>query len=1496
MHTTKQFLRLFWTVVFFAALACGSSALDPGPLLSPKEALSKMTFPEGFTVDLLASEPQLVQPIAFCWDERGRLWIVEGNTYPRRAGEPPVPRSDDEPNLDILTASESASLFGGQDRIVIFSDEDGDGTYETQKVFLENLNLVSGIEVGFGGVYIGAAPYFLHVPIDASGDKPAGPPRVLADGFGWQDTHETLNSFTWGPDGWLYGCHGVFTQSKVRVCTGPAGARPTFPMNCAYWRWHPVRQAFEIFAQGTSNPWGLDFNLKGQFFSEACVIPHFWHVIPGAYYLRQANPLGHFNPYVYNNIETIADHSHFVGGKVSYGQQANRGESDDTGGGHAHCGLCVYDGTNFPAPYRGQPLIGNIHGKRINQERLIPEGSGYKASHAPDFLKSNDFNFTAVTIKQAPDGSVVFSDWYDKQKCHNGTPEIWDRSNGRLYRVKYAANWTPWKYSPGIWDSASTLELQLQENGWLSRMARRKVAEAAADKPLDKKLINRAEELLRSAKSAEVRLRLMWWLNAAQSLGNTSVWRERLQDPDPDVRHWAVRLIVEEGRTVPALVKEFNRLAKEDTSPVVRLALASALQRLLATDRWDIASNLFQHTEDKQDHNLPQMLWYGIEPIVPEDPAKALQLAMESKLELPASLIARRLSEMRSDLSNALLLNAISRSASGAEAARFLKPLADALQGRFGVAVPKEWAVAYSRTGELAKELKDANAQQSLLDARTAVGVSMNDGKAWQELRAVAEDAKSSLERRQKAVQTLAAGSDTELAGILLRLLEEGPLRIEALRAGASLALEGNTDNKTLPPFFAAVLDKYATFNAPEKAAAVQSFSGRVQTAQLLMDSVESKRIPHNDLSMFVARQMAGLKDEQLSRRIEKLWGKVDVSTTGEQAEAAAKEHARLRAILTDRYVKTADRSKGRQLFQNICGQCHQLFGEGGKIGPELTGSNRANVDYILENITNPSAVIGKDYELHIFTLKDGRVISGMVRAEDDQLFTVQSPGGEERVRKVDIRSEEKPGISMMPQGLFSALSKEEMRDLVGYLASPQQISLTGEAQNPPAYRVENALEAESFKILDAPGVASVQAMGGFKDGIWSGNAQMFWRRGKPGDVLKLEVPVKTAGKFRTRAVFCRAPDYGTIRVRFAGREMAVGEIDLFGSKVTNTEPVPLGIVEFGTPGTAVLELELTGKNPAASNYLIGLDYLFLEPVDATTSFSVQPPAAAPKPVPAQTEKPKRRSIVMVAGKPSHGPGAHEHNAGVLLLAKCLREGVDNQVELKLHLSGGWPAPEELQRADTLVVYADGFNGHPILQENHLEQVRAMMKRGAGLVCIHWATEVPKENGGAEFLEWLGGYCEPDWSVNPHWQADFSKLPEHPISRGVRPFSTTDEWYFHMRFLEGMRGVTPMLSAVPPDSTMSRPDGLRSGNPTVRKAVANKEPQSVAWAVERADSGRGFGFTGGHFHSGWGNDDQRKLMLNAILWTAKGEVPEGGVVSHVTPQELTINLDLKGNR
>lgn len=266
--------------------------------------------------------------------------------------------------------------------------------------------------------------------------------------------------------------------------------------------------------------------------------------------------------------------------------------------------------------------------------------------------------------------------------------------------------------------------------------------------------------------------------------------------------------------------------------------------------------------------------------------------------------------------------------------------------------------------------------------------------------------------------------------------------------------------------------------------------------------------------------------------------------------------------------------------------------------------------------------------------------------------------------------------------------------------------------------------------------------------------------------------------------------------------------------------------------------------------------------------------------------------IVFLAGQPSHGPGEHEHRAGCLLLKACLDKipGVTSEV-----YSNGWPqdSAAAFAGAATIVVYSDGGPGHPLLADDHLKTIGALMNKGVGLVCLHYAVEPTKEAGEKEFLDWIGGCFETDWSVNPTWHPQFQALPDHAVTRGLKAPNIMDEWYFHMRFREGMKGVVPILSAVPPASTMTRPDGPHEGNPAVREAVRRGEPQVVAWVYERPDGGRGFGFTGGHYHRNWGNDDLRKLVLNAILWTAKVEVPAGGVACKVSEEELRQNLDRK---
>ena len=422
---------------------------------------------------------------AFTFDSRGRIWVAEAYTYPNRAPD-----------------------GKGQDKIVILEDKDGDGYHETRKVFIEGLNLVSGLEVGFGGVWVGAAPYLMFIP-DRDGDDvpdelvagtlrvpnaadgtrsvpatlqfpkdvPAGA-TVLLDGFGWQDTHEVLNAFIWGPDGWLYGCHGVFTQSKVGKPGTPNEQRQG--LNAGVWRYHPTKHVFEVFAHGSSNPWGVDFNEHGHAFITACVIPHLYHIIQGGKYQRQGGQ--HFDQYFFEDIKTIADHQHYVGNLRDHAWWGHEPHAPtDTlsaGGGHAHAGAMIYLGDNFPPQYRNTLFMSNIHGNRVNQDLLVRKGSGYVGKHGKDLLIANDRWFRGINLKTGPDGSVYVIDWYDKNACHRTNSEIWDRTNGRIYNVKYVgAEGRGARGERKATDLAKLSDKELIDfvyhpNEWQSRMAR----------------------------------------------------------------------------------------------------------------------------------------------------------------------------------------------------------------------------------------------------------------------------------------------------------------------------------------------------------------------------------------------------------------------------------------------------------------------------------------------------------------------------------------------------------------------------------------------------------------------------------------------------------------------------------------------------------------------------------------------------------------------------------------------------------------------------------------------------------------------------------------------------------------------------------------------------------------------------------------------------------------------------------------------------------------
>ena len=970
--------------------------------LSGIEAAAAMNLPEGFTATLGAEEPQVQQPIAMAIDDRGRVWVAEAYEYPLRAkGEE------------------------GRDRILIFEDTDGDGSLDKRKVFIEGLNLVSGLEVGFGGVWVGAAPYFMFIPDRDGDDVPDGKPEILLDGWGYQDTHETLNAFIWGPDGWLYGCHGVFTHSKVGKPGTPDEQR--VPLNCAVWRYHPLRHEFDIFAHGTSNPWGVDFNDHGQAFITACVIPHLYHIIQGARYQRQGGR--HFNSHTYRDIPTIADHLHYLGATPHSGNS----KSDAAGGGHAHAGAMIYLGDTWPEKYRNQIFMNNIHGQRLNVDELEPQGSGYVGHHSPDFLLTGDQASQILNLRYGPDGNAWMIDWYDMQACHRREAEIHDRTNGRIYKICYGVP----KHSAPSKSLASMSDLELAKlvlhaNDWYVRHARRNLQERSANKELEQAAIDFLGDCLAGHQDDTRRLRAAWALHASQQLDDAHL-QSMLQDQSPYVRGWAIQLAMETKKNAPGPrgVSKLVEMAKTDASPVVRLYLASAAQRLKLQDRWELVADLASHQEDVNDHNLPLMYWYAMEPLAEQDTARALALAMSSGESIPLlrEFMLRRIGSDGNEAALQALVSGLAAAGSPKLQLTYLKAIRSSLSGQRQVAAPSGWA-------EISKSLLSSSDAEVVTQV-TALGVTFGDEAAFAVMRSMVENPAAESATRLVALNSLLDAGDKGLLPTLKVLLNaDAAIRKAAIQGMAQY------DNPQVAP---ALLEAYSRFAEPERRLALSTLCARVSSAKALLSAIAEKRIDGTDLTGDLVAQLQFLGSKEIDATLEKVWGKVSASP---KEKLVLIED--LKSILANGSQKP-DHELGRAIFAKTCMKCHQLYGVGYKIGPDLTGSNRGNLDYLLSNIVDPSAVMAKEYRPTILLTEDGRVINGLLKEENAKSITLQTTDALVTIPKIEIEQRRESDKSMMPEDQLKQFSPDETRALFAYLQGKQQVPMLATPENAQA-------------------------------------------------------------------------------------------------------------------------------------------------------------------------------------------------------------------------------------------------------------------------------------------------------------------------------------------------------------------------------------------------------------------------------------------------------------
>ncbi len=960
---------------------------------SPAEAtLAQMYAPPGFRVSLIAAEPEVRQPVAFAIDERGRLWVAEAFSYPNRrpAGQ-------------------------GLDRLIILEDRDGDGAFETRKVFAEGLNLVSGLEVGFGGVWVGAAPELLFIPDRNHDDVPDGPPQVLLEGFGYQDTHECLNSFLWGPDGWLYGIQGVFNYARIGKPGAPDAARQE--LRAGVWRYHPVRQEFEIFAHGGSNPWGIDYDERGQLFMTHC--RSYWgrggttHVIQGGQFWNQAN--ANYAPYIIaeppaafpdfqNFLLASARYDHGAGG-------AGKPGSDAIYGGHSHVGTMIYLGDNWPDQYRGHLFTHNLHGHQINQQVNRRWGSGFDTVHAGlDHFFCSDPKYVALDLQYGPDGAVYINDWYDQQHCHNPNDERWDRGNGRLYRLEYAATYQPKKVDLRAKSDAELLALVDHKNAWYGRTARRLLQERAATQPLAGAALASLQTRVTQAPAATVRLAALWNLHAAGATTDTLL-QQTLQDPDEYVRAWAIQLGAESRQPSSALAQSWARLAQEDPSPVVRLYLASASTRLTDAQAWPILVALAAHGEDLEDRNLPKLLWQSLAPRLSGRMADAFRLAETTLLPPLADWIHWYAATQEGEA-----LNESVRRIAGLEGEPLRRRLAGlwlAMEPRANVPMPAAWK-------ELAPRLY-AHADEEVRRATERLAATFGDASSFPRLRTRLADRQAPEPARRHAFSVLARAQDRESLPVFLQLLDEPGFRTPALN---------QLSRFDTPAVSSALLERFETFNPSERTAALAALTSRPSSALALLDAVANGRFKRENVTAFQVRQLAALKNAEIDRRVAEHWGRIQQSPAEKQAVMAKLEHTFNEAPLW-----AFDGRAGREHFLKLCASCHVLGQDGTRVGPELSGAGKNGIRYFLENIIDPNAVIGTDFQPTTLELKSGDVVSGLLLQETASALTLRTATEQRVVAKSEVSERSMGSLSLMPEGLLESLGEREQIELLKYLA-----------------------------------------------------------------------------------------------------------------------------------------------------------------------------------------------------------------------------------------------------------------------------------------------------------------------------------------------------------------------------------------------------------------------------------------------------------------------------
>jgi putative membrane-bound dehydrogenase-like protein len=965
-----------------------------GPKLSPAESATKFKAAGDLVVEQLLHESLVAQPTHLSYDARGRLWVAQYRQYPYPAGVKMLSRDKYYRAHYDKVPPAPPNHDRGRDIISIHQDTDGDGTFDKHKVFVDGLNMANAVLPGRDGVWVMHTPYLLFYPDRDGDDVPDGPPTVHLAGFGLEDTHSVANGLVWGPDGWIYGGQGSTTSSRVvRPGLDAAGAEGVYFEGCMVWRYHPVTRVYELFAEGSGNVFGLEFDGDGRLFSgHNGAETRGWHYQQGGYYMKQGVDPGKFgpprNPYSFGELPWM---------KLAAPIQR-----------FTH-GVAVVEGTALPASRQGQMFwVDPIHSVLIATERQT-RGATFGTRDLDQVLKSADEGFRPVFIVNAPDGSLHVADFYEHYIAHGQHYQSQiDPTTGRIYRLRGKESALEKDVNLSRKSTDDLLALLSHPNKWHRHTAARVLGWRGTPEVQSK--------LRARLASPSAPLAALWALHQAGGLDEATALAT-LKHPTATIREWTVRLLGDRKELSPRLATAVMEQARAETDVRVRAQMASSARRLPVTQALPLVNALFTHAEDASDPCVPLLCWWVLETHLAQQSEAVLALFQSSAVWehalvqehiLPRLMRRFAVEGRRQDL---LVCAELLRTAPGPNhTARLMKGFEEAYRGRAMSGLPDELLSALAATGH----------------APLVLRVRQRDAAAVEEALAQIQNAKTRLEDRLLYTRTFGEVREPKALKPLLALaLGEQPVVLRKAGLSALTAYEDDAISTNV----VAALPKLP---ADVRASAVALLASRSAWSMALLRDVQAKRIDIALVPPDIADRLRQSKDNAVRELATKLLPRATVATTAALRQRITEVEAILKRAPGNPYV-------GETHFNQRCAACHKLFFKGGNVGPDLTAYQRDNLGTLLISILNPNAEIREGYAYVDIETTDGRNLGGFLTDRDAQVTVVRGLDGQDiTLRAADIRSVEPTGRSLMPEGLLDDLNDEQLRDLFAYMRQSQ--------------------------------------------------------------------------------------------------------------------------------------------------------------------------------------------------------------------------------------------------------------------------------------------------------------------------------------------------------------------------------------------------------------------------------------------------------------------------